>query len=274
MTVHTRCNFTISPEFARSWILISGSEPNLYDTPADARVIDLEDGVVPSKRNDARRAVASFLRNSTAWIRINPAETIDHAADIEAIRRSPGLSGVVLAKTESPSHIENVAMELPDIPIVALIESALGIERAFEIAMSPGTIRLAFGKGDYRRDTLTADDAGALSFARGRLVNASRAAGLPGPIDGPCLTGMPDLERALTVASAAGMTGMLCLDADDVHQIDTRLSPSADDVAWAERTIARLGAHGERVTAGCDLPLLARAKRIETLVSVFGTPRR
>lgn len=269
MTAHAIDGSIVSAEFARSWLLVSGSDRHLYRADADVRVIDLEDGVVAARRQQARRDVVELLRSETAWVRINPSGTPDCDADIEALRASRGLSGVMLAKSESPAQIAHITRELPGVPIVALIESALGIERAYDIATTPGTLRLAFGKGDYRRDTLTANDPGALSYARGRLVNASRAAGLQGPIDGPCLTGMPDLADALRVANAAGMTGMLCLDREDVSPINVALSPSASDLAWAEETIASLGPNGEHVTAGCDLPLLASAKRIQEIARIF-----
>lgn len=260
---------TIEPQFARSWLLISGSDCESYSAEADARVIDLEDGVVTRRRQAARRDVADFLHSNRAWVRINPCGTRDCEADIDAVRSAAGLLGVMLAKSECPNQVASIARELPGVRIVALVESALGVERAFEIAAAPGTFRIAFGKGDYRRDTLISNDPVALGYARGRLVNASRAAGLPGPVDGPCLTGMPDLGDALTVAKSAGMTGMLCLQPEDVPVINGQLSPSPDDVIRAERTIARLGFDGENVAAGCDLPLLGWAKRTLELAHIY-----
>ncbi|NKX86877.1 HpcH/HpaI aldolase/citrate lyase family protein [Nocardia coubleae] len=262
---------TISIEFARSWLLVSAAETHRFGAPteADVTVIDLEDGVVGERRATARHEVVRFLQTSDAWVRINPCGTTDYSADVTALQSVPGLQGVVLAKTESAEQISTLVTDLPGIAVVALVETALGIECAFEIASTPGTTRLAFGKGDYRRDTLTADEPGALAYARGRLVNASRAARLPGPIDGPCLAGMPALEEATKLASDAGMTGLLCIDPTDAPVINRRFVPSPADITWAMTVIDRLGENGENITAGCDLPMLARARRILMLVEVF-----
>jgi citrate lyase subunit beta/citryl-CoA lyase len=263
----------IPAEHARSWLLVSSARPDAFAAattcPADAVILDLEDGVIPSDKPAARDAVRAFLTDHHAWVRISPATTADGDADLHALRDVPGLLGVMLAKTESAAHIEWAAATLPGIPIVALVESALGIERAFEIASAAGTIRLAFGTGDFRRDTLAAADPAALAYARGRLVVASRAAGIAGPVDGPCLTGEPDLSQALATTRIMGMTGMLCMFDRDTATINKALSPSDEDIDWADQILDHLGADGEHVADGSDLPKLARAKRIHELAATF-----
>ncbi|CAG7598914.1 hypothetical protein E143388_04713 [Rhodococcus opacus] len=73
----------------------------------------------------------------------------------------------MLAKCESAEHVTETAARLPArTPVMALVESALGIERAYDIASAQPTSRLAFGSGDFRRDTGAADLAPALSYAR------------------------------------------------------------------------------------------------------------
>ena len=49
--------------------------------------------------------------------------------------------------------VTETAKRLPNVPIVALVETARGLERITEIAAAKGTFRLAFGIGDFRRDT-------------------------------------------------------------------------------------------------------------------------
>ncbi|GAA5046682.1 HpcH/HpaI aldolase/citrate lyase family protein [Nocardia callitridis] len=258
---------------ARSWLLVAGSRPEAFaeaENAADALILDLEDGVVPSSRAQAREDVTRFLAGGGAgWVRVNNVTTEDWAADLAAIRGLPGLRGVMLAKTESSDHVDRTAAEVPGTPILALVESARGVEFAFDIASAAATTRIAFGTGDFRRDTNAGDTPEALVYARGRLVVASRAADLPGPIDGPCLTGEPDLSAALAVTRSMGMTGKLCMRLDDIVAVNRELSPQNTDVAWAAETIARLGVNGENVADGSDLPKLARARRITHLVTVF-----
>jgi citrate lyase subunit beta/citryl-CoA lyase len=69
--------------------------------------------------------------------------------------------------------------------IVTLVETSAGIENARAIAAARGTSRLASGSSDLERELGIMGEAGAMLYARSRLVMASCAAGLPGPIDGP-----------------------------------------------------------------------------------------
>ena len=177
----------------------------------------------------------------------------------------------MLAKCESAEHVTETAARLPArTPVMALVESALGIERAYDIASAQPTFRIAFGSNDFRRDTGAADLAPALSYARGRLVVASRAAGLPGPIDGPTLTTAEDpLTDALTVTRTMGMSGKLCMHPGQAPVINRALSPTDTDIDWARQIIDRLGVDGARIENGSVLPKLARARTISRLATVF-----
>ncbi|MFD6060413.1 HpcH/HpaI aldolase/citrate lyase family protein [Rhodococcus wratislaviensis] len=259
---------------ARSWLLVAGSRPDEFaaatNSAADAVIFDLEDGVVPSSKTQARDDVARFLAGGgTGWVRINSVTTADWSADLDAIRGLPGLSGVMLAKTESADQVDRTAAELPHTPILALVESARGVEFAFDIASADATTRIAFGTGDFRRDTDAGAEPDALAYARGRLVVASRAAGIPGPVDGPCLTGEPELSEALAVTRSMGMTGKLCMHSGHTEIVNRELSPLHSDVTWAAEVIAQLGANGENIAAGSDRPKLARALRITHLADIF-----
>ncbi|AII07716.1 HpcH/HpaI aldolase/citrate lyase family protein [Rhodococcus opacus] len=259
---------------ARSWLLVAGSRPDEFaaaaNSAADAVIFDLEDGVVPSSKTQAREDVARFLAGGgTGWVRINSVTTAEWSADLDAIRGLPGLSGVMLAKTESADQVDRTAAELPHTPILALVESARGVEFAFDIASADATTRIAFGTGDFRRDTDAGAEPDALAYARGRLVVASRAAGIPGPVDGPCLTGEPELSEALAVTRSMGMTGKLCMHSGHTGIVNRELSPLHSDVTWAAEVIAQLGANGENIADGSDRPKLARALRITHLADIF-----
>jgi len=258
---------------ARSWLLVAGSRPDEFDaaaeSAADAVIFDLEDGVIPSAKVEARDHVTRYLAGGgTGWVRINNAATADWSADLAALRDVAGLSGVMLAKAESADQVDRTAAELPGIPVLALVESALGIEFAFDIASADATIRLAFGTGDFGRDT-NAVGADALAYARSRLVVASRAADIAAPIDGPCITGMLDLQSQLVVTKSMGMSGKLCMHWRDTADVNRALSPQPDEIAWAAEVIEQLGAAGENVANGSDLPKLARAHRINHMADVF-----
>lgn len=211
---------------------------------ADVVVLDIEDGLPDSQKSAGRRAVAQWLGDGgRAWVRINSAGTPFWDADLTELAPAPGLAGVMLAKTESADDVAATAARLPaGTPIVALVESALGIESALEIARSCS--RIAFGVGDFRRDTGMSADPMVLAYPRSRLVVASRAAGLPAPIDGPTLRDQTrHLARETEVAKSCGMSGRLCLDPAHAETINTLLSPSALEIEEARRTLAPRRAH-------------------------------
>src|SRR5260370_37865816 len=91
----------------------------------------------------------------------------------------------MLAMVESVDHVTETAKRLPSVPIVALVETARGLERITEIAAAKRTFRLAFGIGDFRRDTGFGEYPATLATARSRFNIAAKADLLPYSIDGP-----------------------------------------------------------------------------------------
>ncbi|MFJ6281200.1 citrate lyase subunit beta / citryl-CoA lyase [Arthrobacter subterraneus] len=263
-------------KLSRSWLLASAaSESNFAPalaSEADSVVFDIEDAVpAPSKAEARERVVEALSTGMTAWVRVNGIETDYWADDLAALSRAPGLRGVMLAMTEKPEQVTHTAMRLQaGTPVLALVESALGIENATAIASAPGTFRLAFGVGDFRRDTGASDDPMALAYARAKLVVASRVGQLPGPIDGPTVGALgEDLLEACKVTASMGMTGKLCLRPEAADTINKGLSPSESEIQWAHEL---LDAHasGAVVGDGSYLPRLARAQKISSLADSYG----
>ncbi|HEY8912271.1 HpcH/HpaI aldolase/citrate lyase family protein [Lacisediminihabitans sp.] len=261
----------VPARLARSWQLVSALRlDEARGTLADSVVIDLEDAVPAAQKSAAREAAARWLATGSAWVRVNDATSGEWSADLGAVGGITGLRGVMLAKVESAEQIEATAAGLPTgTRIVALVESARGLEAAADIAASPGTFRLAFGSGDFRRDTGVGDDPLALAYARSRLVVASAAAGIPGAIDGPTITESADaLTTAARHSRTMGLTGKLTLRGDHAALINDALSPSADEREWAAGMLDRTASGDAR--DGSYLPMLARARSIVALASAFG----
>lgn len=157
----------IDPVLARSWLLVNGTHPDRFQSAVDSRadivVFDIEDAVAPKDKNAARDNVVSWLRaGNVDWVRINGFGTPWWADDLTALAGTP-VGGVMLAMVESVDHVTETAKRLPDVPIVALVETARGLERITEIAATKGTFRLAFGIGDFRRDTGFGEDPATLA---------------------------------------------------------------------------------------------------------------
>lgn len=264
------------PAHARSWLLVPATHIErrsaAITSAADAVIVDLEDAVFPTDKPQARDSLASwFGEENHAWVRINDATSTFWDDDLSMLASLPGLQGVVLAKTESADQIQATAARLAaGTKIVALVESAAGIEAAVQIARSDRVFRLAFGNGDFRRDTGAGPAPVALAYARSRLVIGSRIGGLPGPIDGPTLASDEIALKADTELSASmGMTGKLCMRHEQAAIVNTCLAPNQDDLDWAREVLSRLGVDGSRIQDGSDLPRLARARKIVELYEIY-----
>lgn len=267
----------IPAEISRSWLLVPGTKPEIFSKAASSRadqiVLDIEDAVDPKLKPKALEDVAQWLEaGGKAWVRINDRTTDFWREDLERLRRLKNLKGVMLAKTEDASHVTDTFEGMGGShPVLALVESALGIEEARNIACARGAFRLAFGSGDYRRDTGTSVDNMAMAYPRSRLVVASRIGNLPGPIDGPTVSNSyPVLREQSEVTVALGMTGKLVLDMDHIPVINETISPTQSDVAWAVDFLADFEARGRVIRDGSDLPRLGRAQKIDKLAKAFG----
>ena len=80
----------------------------------DVAILDLEDGVAPASKDDARRIVANVLSTPSLplrVVRIQRALGDAAEADLDAIVR-PGLAGVVAPKVRRAEEVEGLAYEL------------------------------------------------------------------------------------------------------------------------------------------------------------------
>lgn len=261
---------------ARSWQLVSALNVDDFDRAqlgrADQIILDVEDAVDPSHKAAARQNVLAWLSSGgSAWVRINDVTTSAWQADLDAFAGASGLKGVVLAKTESPDSVTATHHGLSGLPVLPLVESAVGIESAPMIAQAEGAYRLAFGSGDYRKDTGAENDRLAMAYPRSRLVVASRIGSLPGPIDGPTPFSTHAILREQTSDGVTlGMSGKLCLDHEQPVIINEVMAPSPADVAWATQFLEDFEANGRVIRDGSDKPRLGRAERVCERARVFG----
>lgn len=262
---------------AVTWLFVPGDRPERFDkaaaTGADAVILDLEDAVVPDAKETARDHVASWLSQGgdspgrRGWVRLNAAGTPWYDADVAALAAAPGLAGLVVPKAEDVGALVALRDRLgPSVGIVALVESALGMYRAVDIA---GVVdRLAFGSIDYAVDVGAEHTPTALLHARSTLVFASRIAGIEGPVDG-VTTALRDEELLAEDVAAArelGFTGKLLIHPAQVAPVGRGFAPTPDEVDWARRVLAAVegGIAGAVSLDGAmvDKPVVDRARRI------------
>lgn len=257
---------------ARSWLFVPGDRPDRFikaaTSGADMVICDLEDGVSASRKIAARDSVVSWLRaEGLACVRINPPQTAWMDDELSMLAGLAGLRAVMVPKAEDPRVFRTLHETLgPKVAIVALVETALGIHRAFEIATAPGVTRLAFGSIDFALDINASEEATSLLLARSLLVVSSRAAGLPPPVDGVTVK----LREPQTVhddsahAASLGFGGKLCVHPSQVGIVNAAFLPSEEQLRWA-RSVVQQTADGAATDVGgqlVDAPVLTRARRI------------
>lgn len=266
----------IPVEFVRSLLFVPGDRSDRFDkaaaSGADLVVCDLEDSVRTDAKDAARDNVTQWLsRGGMAAVRVNGAASPWHESECEALEGLNGLVAVIVPKSEDPQALATVHERLGgDVPLIALIETALGLHRAYQLATTPGVSRLAFGALDFALDIeadIEADgDELALLHARSTLVVASRAAARAQPIDGVTLS-LDDPTRASTDAASArklGFTGKLCIHPRQISAVNAAFTPTAASVDHARRVVqaADDGAAARLDGQMVDAPVLERACRV------------
>lgn len=257
---------------ARSLLFVPGDREERFAkaaaSGADGVICDLEDAVSEDHKVQARHAVARWLGDGgVASVRVNAVNTPHFTRDLAALKWLPGLRGVVVPKADDPAALATVHQELgPEMAIIALIETALGVVRATEIASTPGVVRLAFGALDFAADVGCSDDDRALLPVRSTLVVVSRATNIASPVDG-VTTDLDDDAAAGVDARAArrlGFSGKLCIHPRQIAAVNAAFSPTQDELAWARRILEQ-GAGGGVVRVDSqmvDQPVITRARDI------------
>lgn len=274
----------VSVTIARSLLFVPGDRSDRFDkaaaSGADLVVCDLEDAVAPQTKLLARQGVVRWLgHDGVACVRINSADSSWYEDDCQALAGLQGLSAVMVPKAEDVERITTLSAALgSDTPIIALIETALGVHRAFEIAQTPGVARLAFGAIDYALDIETWDEDLAMLYARSTLVLKSRAAGISSPIDG-VTTRLDDPAAAKADAAKArqlGFSGKLCIHPKQIAEVNAAFTPSAEEEQYASRVVASLRDGGVARLDGhmIDKPVVDRARRVLLRAELFQRPDR
>jgi citrate lyase subunit beta/citryl-CoA lyase len=286
----------------RSYLFAPGNHPRkvekVFAAGADAVILDLEDAVAIAEKEATRAVVVEAMqrpRRSLGYVRINGVGTRWCMGDLEAVV-GPWLDGIVVPKVESAEQLRLISEKIGDaerrlgltggaIDLMPIVETALGIESAREIAAAgPRVRRLAFGGGDYTTDLdiVWTQDELELAYARARLTHASRIAGIEPPVD-TVVVQVKDIERFRISAAngrRAGFAGKLCIHPDQVGPCNEAFSPSAAEIERARRIVAAFAAAEAGGSASIrvegefiDYPIVERARRVLALAErVAGSP--
>ena len=153
--------------------------------------------------------------------------------------------------------------------MLALIETARGVEQAGAVAAADGVARLVFGTLDFALDLdldIERQPRTGWRYAAGRLAVASRIAGLPAPVAGvtPQLDDQARLLADLAWSRRHGFGAKLCIHPAQVAPIHTALAPDAEAL-----DVGAPGARRDRAAPGAarldgrmiDRPVVLQAAR-------------
>jgi citrate lyase subunit beta/citryl-CoA lyase len=256
---------------------------------ADAVILDLEDGVAPADRGQAREAVAAFGARARAAqddgartggsdvvsrtvVRVNPVGAPEFERDVAVVRDTP-FRTVMLAKAESVSQLDALAAAVEGVRVIALCETAKGVLAASELARHPSVVALMWGAEDLlvslggassRRADGTYRDVA--SHARSSVLLAAAAGGCDAVdavhID---LDDLAGLAGEAEDAAACGFAATCCLHPGQVAVVRDAYRPNAADVD-AARTVLEAAESGQgafRLDGRMiDEPLVAQARAV------------
>ncbi|MEV0198270.1 CoA ester lyase [Nonomuraea sp. NPDC050691] len=308
-----------APAFHRpavSWLYVPGDRPERFAkavaSGADVVIIDLEDAVVPARKDEARANVTAYVRERASTtsgafsasgaadaaeqaeqaeqaeragshvaihVRVNDLTTPRGRDDVAALAGLPGLDGLRLPKVESAGVLDALG-DCP-VPAYAVLESAAGILAAPAIAAHPRVAGVALGEQDLAAELSITDEA-ALNQLRLQVVLAAAAAGLP-PVP---MSVYPDVrdEAGLLASCAAGrgigMFGRAAIHPRQIPVIRRAFTPTEEETARAAE-IAEAAERAEREGLGAvalpdgrfvDAPIVARARRTLALSCHLSPP--
>lgn len=265
---------------------------------SDAIMLDIEDGVLPPSKPQAREVIAQEVpkmadNGQLRFVRVNAIQTKDFQLDLEAI---VGLrvAGIVLPKVETPDEVlaavaalekldRSRAVKAP-LQMLLAIESAKGIIAAPQIAAaSTRSVGLMLGAEDLGRDVgLPAHrvaEAHELIYARSALVMAAAAVRIQS-VDQvwPSLTDVEGLKADAAQARRLGFTGKSMIHPSQAEPVNAAFTPTAADVDFAQRVLAAFQ-EAEAKGLGAvafggqllDKPIVDRARAVLDTSSQWGT---
>jgi citrate lyase subunit beta / citryl-CoA lyase len=285
----------------RSLLFVPGDSERKLEksraSQADSLVLDLEDSVAPSRKAFARGLIVEYLKSgqtphgTSLWVRINPLSTPESLPDLAAVVAGRP-AGILLPKADGPVEVENVSLCLDALEVreglpigsIAIIpvvtetaRAALSINQYPDFKL-PRLFGITWGAEDLSAAigaSTNTDDDGRLSltyrYVRSMTLLAAKACSVEA-ID----TVYPDYKNAAGLRASCsasrreGFTGRFAIHPDQVGVINEAFSPSAEEVAFAERVVAAFAAAPDIGTVGLDgkmldKPHLTQAQKVLVL---------
>lgn len=279
-----------------SRLYLPGNSPSLMINAGvhkpNGIILDLEDAVAVTKKEEARYLVRNALRSldfygAERMVRINQVPA--GLADLDFIVPH-NVNLILVPKCESADQIKLVNKRIEEIRqekglsgniwLMPIIESAAGVLKALEIATSENVVAMAIGLEDYTADigTRRTNEGTESFFARSMVVNACKAAGIQA-IDSVFsdIGDMEALKQNVLRSKALGFDGMGCIHPRQIKVIHDNFAPDEQEIDKAKKIVNAFIEATEKglgvVSLGTkmiDPPVVKRAQRTINLAINMG----
>ncbi|MDB5108761.1 MAG: CoA ester lyase [Candidatus Binatus sp.] len=265
---------------------------------ADALVLDLEDSVPAERIEIARTMVLEYLRahldrtTLQLYVRINPLSTAMALPDLAAIVAGAP-DGIMLPKVASaddvrlldhylsaleirdgvaPGAIKIIAVATETAPAMFALGGFAGCSQRL-VGMTWGAEDLSAALGASTNRDASGDHEFTYKLARSLCLIGAVAADVQ-PIDTVSVDFRDSeaLRRESQAALRAGFTGKIAIHPDQVGVINEAFTPSADDIAFANRVIEAFSKGAGTVALDgkmLDMPHLKQARRVLSMASLL-----
>jgi citrate lyase subunit beta/citryl-CoA lyase len=281
-------------QLMRSMLFVPGDSPRKFEKAsqckASALILDLEDSVVPDRKEEARGLTRAMLSGDRSgprlYVRINALDSDMTLRDLAAVMPAAP-DGIVLPKSQSGDDVRRLSLWLEAFEAAA--GTGPGSTRIVVVATE--TAGSIFGLGTYKDSSARLEGlmwgAEDLAASLGATEN-----GEAGTFHSPyrlardlCLMGaaaanvaaidtvytdienLAGLERETRIARRDGFSAKALIHPKHVDVVNTAFEPSAEQRAWAEKVIAAFAASPDLGTLRLDgkmidKPHLLAARRI------------
>lgn len=232
----------------RSALYIPGSKERALEKaqtlPTDAIIFDLEDAVAPDEKPAARALLVKTLAqanfgNRARIVRVNGLDTEWGADDIAAFVGAD-IDALLIPKVSTPEDLDAVADLIPDTPLWAMMETALGMLNATSIAAHPRLAGMVMGTNDLAKELNSRFRADRLPMQAGLglCLLAAKAHNLT-IIDGVYNAFKDDdgLRAECDQGRDMGFDGKTLIHPAQLDIANTAFAPSEAEVTLAQRQI-------------------------------------
>ena len=283
----------------RSMLFMPGNSPGMLQDAAilgaDSIILDLEDAVSLTEKDSARILVRDAIKyldysQVEVVVRINPLNTEFGPQDVDMIARvKPDTLLIPKAEAEEIELVDTMldkieqqeGYALGSIKLIALIETAIGLETIFSvIKASKRVVGVLLGGEDLTSDLgiKRTKEGEEIFYARNRVATVCRALQVDS-IDTP-FTDTNDFEgltKDTAKAKNLGLTGKSAINPRQIEIIHAVFAPTEADLGYALRVLAAME-EAEKEGRGVfsldgkmiDAPVIKRARTTLELAQRLG----